>query len=98
MFRLKKAEIQTLLEEEQASLQWIEERLEQVEKEGRFVTEFEVVLEKHGAGFFATTDFTEANSRSLRTVECSIGEYINIFTSSGSFFGMVVKNVRMKLI
>ncbi|KAA6450713.1 hypothetical protein [Bacillus swezeyi] len=91
MFRLKKSPIQTLLEEEQARLPRIAERLKQAEKEGRFEKEFEVVS-------LGATDFTETNFRSLRTAECSIGEYINIFTSSGSFFGMVLKNVRMKLI
>jgi DNA-binding transcriptional MerR regulator len=46
MFRLKQAEIQTLLEEEQTRLQRIEDRLNQVEKEGVLGTEHEVVLKK----------------------------------------------------
>jgi DNA-binding transcriptional MerR regulator len=46
MFRLKQAEIQTLLEEEQTRLQRIENRLHQVEKEGILETEHEVVLKK----------------------------------------------------
>jgi DNA-binding transcriptional MerR regulator len=44
MFRLKQAEIQTLLEEEQTRLQHIENRLHQVEKEGILKTEHEIVL------------------------------------------------------
>lgn len=46
MFRLKQAEIQTLLENEQARLNRIEERLNQIEKEGSIATEHEVVLKK----------------------------------------------------
>ncbi|MBU8785614.1 MULTISPECIES: MerR family transcriptional regulator [Bacillus] len=44
MFRLKKAEILTLIEEEQARLKRIEERLEQVENEGYGDAEHEIVL------------------------------------------------------
>ncbi|WP_221568748.1 MerR family transcriptional regulator [Alkalihalobacillus sp. TS-13] len=46
MFRLKHAEIQTLLENEQARLKRIEERLHQVEKEGGIETGQEVVLKQ----------------------------------------------------
>ncbi|ASB87284.1 MerR family transcriptional regulator [Bacillus sonorensis] len=46
MFRLKKAEIETLLAEEGARLQKIEERLEQVEKEDCFEPENDIVLKK----------------------------------------------------
>jgi DNA-binding transcriptional MerR regulator len=46
MFRLKQAEIQTLLANEQRRLKRIEERLLQIEKEGRIVKDHEVVLKK----------------------------------------------------
>lgn len=46
MFRLKQAEIQTLLENEHSRLKRIEERLYQIEKEGGFESEHEVVLKK----------------------------------------------------
>lgn len=46
MFRLKQAEIQNLVENEQARLNRIENRLQQIEKEGSMETDHEVVLKK----------------------------------------------------
>lgn len=100
MFRLKKAEILTLIEEEQARLKRIEERLEQVENEGYGDAEHEIVLKT-------------AESRQLISVRrrTSINRIPALFKSwmggsiSGSrlrfprsFFGMAVKSVKMQLI
>lgn len=46
MFRLKQAELQTLIEKEQAQLHRIENRLRQIEKEGALETTYEVAIKK----------------------------------------------------
>ncbi|ALC84317.1 MULTISPECIES: MerR family transcriptional regulator [Bacillus] len=54
MFRLKQAEIHTLLENELGRLKRIEERLYQIEKEGSIEAEHEVVIKKLEAQHFAS--------------------------------------------